>query len=197
MKGSVELSSARLRLRRLRPDDAGAICAYRGLPEVARYQSWESFTMDDAARLIASQREVVPNTPGSWLQLALTLAESDQLVGDCGIRFPDGDERQVELGISLSPAHRGRGLAAEAIESVLRYAFDALGKHRAWAVTDAQNEPRGCSAASGFGRKPTSSSTRGSKGVGAVSTFSGCSRESGGNAADHLALKTNTKGAGV
>ena len=63
------------------------------------------------------------------------------MVGDCGIHFPDGDERQGELGITLSPAHRGRGLAAEAIESVLRYAFEALGKHRAWAVTDAQNEP--------------------------------------------------------
>jgi RimJ/RimL family protein N-acetyltransferase len=141
MSGSVELVSARLRLRRLRPEDAGAICAYRGLPEVARYQSWESFTVDDAARLIASQREVVPNTPGSWLQLALTLAESGQIVGDCGIHFPDGDERQVELGITLSPAHHGQGLAAEAMGSVLRYAFDSLGKHRAWAVTDAKNEP--------------------------------------------------------
>ena len=141
MAGSVELMSKRLRLRRLRPDDAGSICAYRGLPEVAQYQSWKSFTMDDALRLIASQQEVVPNTPGSWLQLALTLAESDQVVGDCGIHFPDGDERQVELGITLSPAHHGRGLAAEAIESVLRYAFDSLGKHRAWAVTDEKNEP--------------------------------------------------------
>ena len=140
MNGSVELMSTRLRLRRLRPDDAGAIYAYRGLPEVARYQSWDSFTLDDAVRLIASQREVVPNKPGSWLQLALTSTESDQVVGDCGIHFPDGDGRQVELGITLSPAHRGRGLAAEAIDSVLRYAFDTLGKHRAWAVTDAENE---------------------------------------------------------
>ena len=140
ISGSVELLSARLRLRRLRRDDAGPICAYRGMPEVARHQSWESFTLEDSLRLIASQRDVVPNTPGTWLQLALTLAESNEIVGDCGIHFPSGDERQVELGITLSPAHQGRGLAAEAIESVLRYTFDSLGKHRAWAMTDTENE---------------------------------------------------------
>jgi hypothetical protein len=29
--------------------------AYRSLPEVARFQSWESFTPDDAATLIATK----------------------------------------------------------------------------------------------------------------------------------------------
>ena len=37
----TELRSPRLLLRRLRRDDVAALCAYRSLPEVARYQSWE------------------------------------------------------------------------------------------------------------------------------------------------------------
>jgi RimJ/RimL family protein N-acetyltransferase len=45
----------------------------------------------------------------------------------------------VELGITLAPAHQGRGLAAEALSGVLGYVFDSLGKHRASAVTDAEN----------------------------------------------------------
>ena len=52
------------------------------------------------------------------------------IIGDCGIHFLADDEHQVELGITLSPVHQGRGLAAEAVGSMLRYVFDALGKHR-------------------------------------------------------------------
>src|SRR4051812_9183734 len=69
---SLELLSPRLRLRRLRREDAGGICAYRSRPEVARFQSWESFELADAARLIADQARVTPDTPGSWVQLAMT-----------------------------------------------------------------------------------------------------------------------------
>ena len=112
--------------------------AYRSIPEVAEYQSWASFTPDDAAALIASQEQVEPDTPGAWLQLAIVFAESGELLGDCGLHFLD-DGRQVELGITLSPAGQGRGLAAEALECVIRYAFDTLGKHRVLAVTDADN----------------------------------------------------------
>jgi hypothetical protein len=72
---AVELRSPRLCLRRLRPEDAPAIVGYRSLPEVARFQSWQSFGPDDAARLVAGQAAVRPDTPGTWLQLALVASE--------------------------------------------------------------------------------------------------------------------------
>ncbi len=75
----------------------------------------------------------------AWLQLALVLAESAPVVGDCGIHFRGDDPRQVELGITLAPDYQGRGLATEALRSVLGYVFGSLGKHRASAVTDAEN----------------------------------------------------------
>jgi len=137
------LRSRRLLLRRVRGDDAGAIVAYRSLPEVARFQSWESFGPVDAERLVADQASIVPDTPGTWLQLALVLCESDSgsgaVIGDCGLHFRCDDPQQVELGITLGTAHQGRGLAAEALGSMLEYVFGSLGKHRASAVTDAEN----------------------------------------------------------
>jgi RimJ/RimL family protein N-acetyltransferase len=136
---AVELRSPRLCLRRLRPADAASIAGYRSLPEVARFQDWESFGPADAARLISGQAGLRPDTPGTWLQLALALPESGEVVGDCGIHFRRDDPRQVELGITLAPAHQGRGLAAEALVSVLGYVFGSLGKHRATALTDAEN----------------------------------------------------------
>jgi RimJ/RimL family protein N-acetyltransferase len=133
------LISPRLVLRPLLLEDATAIVAYRSLPEVARFQSWESFGPDEAAQLIAAQASVAPNTPGTWLQLALVLSESELVIGDCGIHFRGDDPRQVELGITLAPYYQGRGYAAEALGRVLEYVFDSLGKHRVSAVTDAEN----------------------------------------------------------
>lgn len=137
----MELHSTRLSLRRLRAEDAGPLCAYRSLPEVARYQSWTSFGLEDAAALIADQSEVVEDTPGTWVQLAITLRDSGELVGDCGIHFMSDDPSQVELGITMSPAHQGRGLAREGLACVLDHLFGALGKRRVWASTDAKNLP--------------------------------------------------------
>jgi RimJ/RimL family protein N-acetyltransferase len=135
----LELRSSRLCLRRLRPDDAAAIAGYRSLPEVARFQSWESFGPTDAAELIAAQVGVEPGTPGTWLQLALVAVESAEVIGDCGVHFRADNPRQVEVGITLAPAHQGRGLAAEALGSVLDFVFGRLGTHRVSAVTDAEN----------------------------------------------------------
>src|SRR5262249_1537597 len=132
------LHSPRLRLRSLCADDAGSISAYRSLAEVARFQSWESFSTDDAARMIAQQNASPPGAAGTWLQLGITKRDSAQLIGDCGIHFLE-DEKQVEIGITLSPTEQGRGLAAEAVGCLLGYLFDSLGKHRVIAVTDAEN----------------------------------------------------------
>jgi RimJ/RimL family protein N-acetyltransferase len=123
-----EFRSPRLLLRPLRSDDAASICAYRALPEVARYQSWESYTLNDAVQMIAGQAGLVLDTPGTWFQLGIVIVASGQLVGDCGLHFRKDDPRQVELGI-----------ATEALGSVLEYVFGTLDKHRVLAVTDAEN----------------------------------------------------------
>jgi RimJ/RimL family protein N-acetyltransferase len=133
------LNSPRLLLRSVRPEDAAPLAAYRSIPEVARFQSWESFGLADADRLVADQAMVVPDTSGTWLQLAIVLATSAALIGDCGIHFRGDDPQQVELGVTMSPTHQGQGLATEALDSVIGYVFDQLGKHRVTAVTDAEN----------------------------------------------------------
>src|SRR5262249_29563337 len=108
MAGSAftELRSPRLILRRLRPDGRAWLCAYRSLPEVARYQDWESFGPDEAARLIDGQAGLEPGVPGTWFQLAIVEAATGLVVGDCGLHCRQEDPRQMEVGISLAPAHQ-------------------------------------------------------------------------------------------
>jgi RimJ/RimL family protein N-acetyltransferase len=135
----TELCSPRLTLRRLRHDDVSALCAYRSLPEVARFQSWDSFGTEDAARLIAEQSGHEPGIPGTWFQLAITRADGGEVIGDCGLHCRQDDPRQMEIGITLAPAHQGRGYATEALGIVLDYLFVRLEKHRVTAITDADN----------------------------------------------------------
>ena len=130
------LRTARLQLRRLILSDVPAISRYRSLPEVARYQSWDTFTTEDGERLVADQTSVAPDTPGTWFQLAI---EAEEVIGDCGLHFLDNE--QVEVGITLDPAHQGLGYAAEGLQAALDYLFGTLAKHRVVATTDAENAP--------------------------------------------------------
>lgn len=136
-----ELRSPRLLLRRLCPADAGSLCAYRSLPEVARYQSWENFGPEDAAHLIAEQSVAEPNIPGTWFQLAIVKTDANCIIGDCGLHCPKDDPRQMEFGITLAPQFQGYRYADEAITRVLAYVFGDLQKHRVFAHVDVLNRP--------------------------------------------------------
>jgi RimJ/RimL family protein N-acetyltransferase len=135
----TELRSPRLILRRLRREDLAVLCEYRSLPEVALYQDWDAFGPDEAARLIDGQAGLEPGVPGTWFQLAIVVAATGLVVGDCGLHCRQVDPRQMEIGITLAPTHQGCGYATEAVECLLGFVFGSMGKHRVVAVTDAEN----------------------------------------------------------
>jgi RimJ/RimL family protein N-acetyltransferase len=136
---SLRFDSPRLHLRRLCRDDAEALCSYRSMPEVARYQYWESFGPEDAARLIETQSTAEPNIPGTWFQLAIIKTDTGCMIGDCGLRCPKDEPRQMEIGITLAPHFQGRRYADEAAECLLEYCFTTLDKHRVLAYIDVSN----------------------------------------------------------
>jgi RimJ/RimL family protein N-acetyltransferase len=136
----IEILTDRLRLRPFSSEDLPAFVAYRSAPEVARYQSWdESFSLADAERFLAAQQEATFGEPGPWVQLAATDRESGELCGDCAARGADDRPATAEVGVTLAPAHQGRGLAAEALGAVVARLFEAHALHRIYAETDDRN----------------------------------------------------------
>lgn len=133
------LDTPRLRLRRFTPADLPALLAYRNDPEVARYQSWESFTAAEAEGFIEAQSRCEPGEPGLWFQFAVTVPPDDQLIGDCALHV--GDDRVAEIGFTLSREGQGQGFGGEAVHAVIRYAFTELGVERIQAIVDARNTP--------------------------------------------------------
>ncbi|MDY7095808.1 MAG: GNAT family protein [Acidobacteriota bacterium] len=141
MTTAPTLRTDRLELSRLRESDAAAIYAYRSLPEVARFQSWEPASEDNVRELIAEATTIPFHHAGTRFQFALRLLATGEVIGDLGIHFPADQPHQAEVGITLAPSAQGQGLATEALRAILDYLFETLKKHRIYASTDPQNHP--------------------------------------------------------
>jgi RimJ/RimL family protein N-acetyltransferase len=132
----MELTTPRLLLDRLRPDDAQALFACRADPAVARFQGWRPASVAEARAFIDAQAEPAP---GLWFQRAIRLRDGLALVGDLGVCLPSTPGDPVEFGISLVPAQQGRGYAREALQAVFGHGFDTLGWRRIHASVDPRN----------------------------------------------------------
>ncbi len=135
--GFLPILTARFTLRRLTEQDLDIFARYRGDPEVARYQSWSSYGIEDARRFYESQQGVEFGVAGTWYQIGIADLGSDELVGDCALHFLDAD--QIEIGFTLAREHQGRGIMREAVTALLDAIFAELGRHRVIALTDARN----------------------------------------------------------
>mgnify|MGYP000900401149 FL=1 len=70
-------------------------------------------------------------TSSSDFVFEIHLEENGRYVGNIGLHGVDWRHRFAELGLFLgSPVDHGRGYAADAIRTILRFAFDTLGLHR-------------------------------------------------------------------
>lgn len=134
----TSIESPRLILRRFADADLEPFLAYLNDPEVARYQSWESYTEEQARDVIEQQKNRSPGRPGQWFTFALELKETGTLVGHVALRMLD--DKQAEMGFTMARAFHGQGLACEAATRVLDYAFTEMNLHRVAAITDCENE---------------------------------------------------------
>jgi RimJ/RimL family protein N-acetyltransferase len=135
------IESERLILRHFRDSDLAPFVAYRNDPEVARYQSWDSFDEREAKAFIREIGTAHPGVPGDWFQFAVEWKETGGLVGDCALQVDGQEPYRAELGFTLAREHQGKGFASEAVSRLLDYAFESLGLHRIFAIADCRNKP--------------------------------------------------------
>ncbi len=124
-------------IRAFEEKDLEIFTRYRSQEVVAKYQSWTSYTYQDAVELFESMDYSTFGNEGNWYQLAISSLDSDELVGDLAVHFID--QKQLEVGFTVSPEYQAKGVATEAVSSFLRYVFGELNKHRVVATTDVKN----------------------------------------------------------
>lgn len=136
------LNSSRLRLRPFQEADLAAFAAYRSIPEVARYQSWNTpYSLEQAQAFYEVLQREQPGTPGSHYQLAVERLDQPGMIGDCYLHVLASDPLQAEIGFSFAPQHQGQGYATEAVHRLLGYLFGELHLHRVTATCDVENIP--------------------------------------------------------
>ena len=137
----TSIETERLVLRRFGRDDVEPFAAYRGDPDVARYQSWQDYTRAEAESFLEEMLGTDPGVPGEWFQFAIAERATARLLGDCALVLDAGDPPTAEIGYTLDPGARGQGFATEAVGALIDYAFARQGAARIRAVTDTRNAP--------------------------------------------------------
>lgn len=120
------LYTQRLVLRQLQFSDAPALSALRSMPQVNQYIDRAPFlSIEEANKQIERLTNgVAAGTNGYWVISALG---SNDLIGTCCLFNFSEPNLSAELGYELHPAWQGKGIAAEAVEAVIKFANQSAG----------------------------------------------------------------------
>jgi RimJ/RimL family protein N-acetyltransferase len=133
------LTTPRLTLRELTPEDAGFMLALLNDEAFLRYIGDRGVrTVAEAERYIAAGPIASYERHGYGLYLA-AIEASGEPIGICGLVRRD-TLPEPDLGFALLPAFRGQGYAVEAAAAVVAHARDALRLPRLLAITSQDND---------------------------------------------------------
>jgi RimJ/RimL family protein N-acetyltransferase len=136
----IDLETPRLRLRRWRAEDRPRFAAINAEPAVQRHLNPLTREGSDAM-LDRIDAHFARHGWGFW---AVEEREGGALIGLCGLAradWPAFFTPAVEIGWRLSTPWQGRGLAREAAEAALDFAFGTLGLDRVVSFTVPANTP--------------------------------------------------------
>jgi RimJ/RimL family protein N-acetyltransferase len=136
----MELLTPRLRLREFVVDDWHATWPYESDPEVVRYGSYEVQTPEESRKRIEKSIASALESPRGTYDLAVVLREDGRLIGRCGLKVEDFEQREGALWYILDRSQWRKGYITEAAEAILDFGFGTLGLHRVWADCDPRNE---------------------------------------------------------
>ena len=135
----LKLETERLTIRPIQLVDAEFIYGYRSDWETNQYQGWIPDGKNEVSLFIKNKVASKLDEPDTWFQLAILLKETNDVIGDIGIHFL-ADSLQVELGCTLAKSYHQKGLATEAMKSVISFLFLNLKKHRITLSIDPRNK---------------------------------------------------------
>jgi RimJ/RimL family protein N-acetyltransferase len=133
------LDSERLRLRPLRERDVDDLFGLFADPDVMRYWSSPAFhERAQAERLIEEVRRGFASR--AFVQWGIARRADDVVLGTCSLFRIEPVHRRAEIGFALRRLDWGRGIASEAVATVVQFAFGSLGLIRIEADVDPRND---------------------------------------------------------
>lgn len=133
MKGTIQMTSRRLLLRRVDIKDADILYKELGCnPAITRYTGWNPYASPALARKKVEQDIARYSEEGTYAWL---IQYKEEAVGTIGAYGYNSDLSSIEIGYSIFQRFWGNGFASEAADEVVRYLIQDEGMHRvhAWA----------------------------------------------------------------
>lgn len=134
------MRTERLVLREFVEDDWRAVLAYQSDPRYLRFYPDMSTSEANARAFVGMFRHWQTERPRRRFQLAITLPETAELIGNCGVRIVAQERGLAEIGYELAPVHWGHGYATEAARVMLAVGFAHLNLRRIEAECIGENE---------------------------------------------------------
>jgi RimJ/RimL family protein N-acetyltransferase len=126
-----ELSTRRLLLRSIRESDEELYCGLFCDPETMRFIG-PPWTRAEAAQAFRGVLDATRAMPPRALFLTMVPKDAQQPIGLCTLQNCDSARRRVEMGVMVASQVRARGLASEALVTVITHAFDTLPVDEVW-----------------------------------------------------------------
>jgi ribosomal-protein-alanine N-acetyltransferase len=132
------ITTERLVLRQIVPDDAEALYATFSDEAVMKYYGDEAHqSLDNSRHLIHLQQEWYGRRAG--IRWGITWHGEGSVIGSCGLFNFDEERRRAEVGYELRHAYWRQGIMREALTAILSLAFGPMALHRVEALTDGRN----------------------------------------------------------
>lgn len=135
------LETERLTLRQVTQEDASNLLAYLSDVDVMKYYGLEPFkSINDAFDEISWYKSIFEKGTGIRWGISLKKGQ-DEIIGSCGFLNRVAQHYRAELGFELSKEHWGKGIASEAIKTVICYGFEQMDLQRIEALIEPPNIP--------------------------------------------------------
>ena len=134
----MRITTARLILREFVIDDWPDVLAYQRDPRYLRFYPWADRTEAEVRDFVQMLLDQQGQQPRRKFQLAITLPDSDRLIGNCGIRRKAENDLEADIGYELAPEYWRKGYATEAALAIVEFGFRELKLHRvsSWCIAD-------------------------------------------------------------
>lgn len=123
------LKSERLTLRGMQVCDCFDMYDYARRPEVTRFLTWSPHPDVEYTKAYLGSLKSYYKL-GSFYDWAIIWEEENKMIGTCGFTSVNIPNNSAEIGYVINPDYRGRGIAAEAARTVMRFGFREMELNR-------------------------------------------------------------------
>ena len=142
-KGTVELKTKRLLLRRFTMDDANSIFNnWANDPDVTEYLTWQPHGNIDVTKTVLTGW-VDGYAKEDFYVWGIVISTTNELIGSISVVSQDDKIKMVHIGYCIGKKWWRQGFVSEALAALIKFFFEEVGINRIEARYDPQNPNSG------------------------------------------------------